>query len=384
MIRVPVEPHVLRWACERSGIPPAQLTSRFPKLPEWTRGEAQPTLKQLEAFSRTVHAPLGHLFGSEPPEETLPIPDFRTLPGRPVRRPSPNLLETIYTCQERQGWYRGFARVSDQPDLDFVGSATLETSPAFVAAEMRERLGFDLAARRRCPTWAEAARRFSRQVDDAGILVMVSGIVGSNTRRILDPAEFRGFALSDPLAPLIFVNGRDARAAQMFTLAHELAHLWLGESALTSLGVAPEPGYRREEAWCNAVAAEFLVPLATLRHDLRRDEPLPAAVSRLRRAYKVSSLVILRRLLEAGWISRARFRVAWAEEIRRQGSQTPSTGRGGDFHRTTISRVGRRFARALVVSTLEGQTLYRDAFRMLGVRKAATFDRLAREAGVPA
>jgi len=210
----------------------------------------------------------------------------------------------------------------------------------------------------------------------------VSGVVMSNNRRPLDPAEFRGFALSDPLAPLIFINGADTKAAQMFTLAHELAHLWLGASALSNLGAAPRPGFRREEVWCNAVAAELLVPLAALRTDLQADEPLPDALSRLARIFKVSTLVILRRLLDVKWLSRERFDLAWAEESERLRHLSQRGSGGGDFYRTTLARVSRRFARALVVSTLEGQTLYRDAFRMLGVSKTDTFNNLGREVGV--
>ena len=236
--------------------------------------------------------------------------------------------------------------------------------------------------RRECSTWTEALRLFIRQAEDAGVLVMVNGVVKSNTHRRLDPTEFRGFALSDPLAPLIFVNGADTKAAQMFTLAHELAHLWLGDSALSNIGAAPRPGFRREEVWCNAVAAELLVPLGALQAELRRDEALPDAVARLAREFKVSSLVILRRLLDAGWLDRAHFDVAWAENIWRLRTLAQGGSGGGDFYRTTLSRVSRRFARALVVSALEGQTLYRDAFRMLGVSRAETFNNLGREVGV--
>ena len=382
MSRVAVNPALIRWARERAGLAQEALAARFKKLPEWEAGETQPTLKQVEAFARAVHAPVGYLFLTEPPEEAVPIPDFRTVAGRAVRQPSPNLLDTIYACQERQSWYRDFARVAQQPDVGFVGSATVETPPEAVAARMRETLGFDLAARRACPTWADALRLFIRQAEGAGVLVMVSGVVMSNTRRRLDPAEFRGFALCDPLAPLIFVNGADTKAAQMFTLAHELAHLWLGASALSNSEAAPRPGVRREEAWCNAVAAELLVPLAALRAELREAEALPQALARLARAFKVSTLVVLRRLLDAGWLDRGRFDAAWAQESARLRTLAQRGSDGGDFYRTTLSRVSRRFAHALVVSTLEGQTLYRDAYRMLGVSKAETFNRLGREVGV--
>ena len=381
MIRAPVNPGLLRWTRERAGVAQEDLTAKFKKLPEWEDGQLQPTLKQAEAFARAVHAPVGYLFLSEPPEEAIPIPDFRTFAGHAVTHPSPNLLDTIYVCQERQSWYRDFARVAGEPDIDFVGSASIRMSPETVAARMRKTLGFDLAARRECPTWTDALRLFIRQADDVGVLVMVSGIVASNSRRRLDPDEFRGFALCDPLAPLIFVNGGDTKAAQMFTLAHELAHIWLGASALSNLGVAPRPGFRNEEVWCNAVAAELLVPLDALQSDLRRNEALPDGLSRLARIFKVSTLVILRRLLDAGWLTRERFDAAWVQENERL-RQLAQAGSGGDFYRTTVARVGRRFARALVVSTLEGQTLYRDAFRMLGVRKTETFNNLGREAGV--
>ena len=382
MTRVAVNPALIRWARERARQTQEALAAKFKKLPEWEAGETQPTLKQVEAFARAVHVPVGYLFLTEPPQEPVPIPDFRSLAGRAVQQPSPNLLDTIYTCQERQSWYRDFARVAQQPEVGFVGSATVETPPEAVAARMRETLGFNLAARRACPTWADALRLFIRQADAGGVLVMVSGVVMSNNHRRLDPSEFRGFALCDPLAPLIFVNGADTKAAQMFTLAHELAHLWLGASALSNSEAAPRTGFRREEVWCNAVAAELLVPLAALRAELREAEALPQALARLARAFKVSTLVILRRLLDANWLDRGRFNAAWAQESARLRTLAQRGSDGGDFYRTTLSRVSRRFAHALVVSTLEGQTLYRDAYRMLGVSKAETFNRLGREVGV--
>ena len=382
MTRVPINPDLLHWARERSGVAQEDLATKFKKLPEWEAGEAQPTLKQVEAFADAVHVPVGYLFLTEPPEERVPIPDFRTLAGQAVTHASPNLLDTIYACQERQSWYREFVRVAQEPELAFVSGASIKDAPHAVAARMRATLDFDPAHRRACPTWTDALRLFIRQAEDAGVLVMVSGVVVSNNHRRLDPAEFRGFALCDPLAPLIFVNGADTKAAQMFTLAHELAHLWLGASALSNSEAAPRPGFQREEVWCNAVAAEFLVPLADLRAKLRDEEELPDALARLARAFKVSTLVVLRRLLDAGWLDRGRFDIAWAQETARLRTLAQRGGGGGAFYRTTLSRVSRRFARAVVGSTLEGQTLYRDAFRMLGVSKTETFNNLGREVGL--
>jgi len=291
----------------------------------------------------------------------------------------------IYACQERQGWFREYALASRLPELDFVASATINQSPTIVAAAMAERLGFDVADRAACRSWEEALRRFIAQAEAIGLLVMVSGIVLSNTHRPLDPQEFRGFALVDRRAPLVFINGADSKSAQMFTLAHELAHIWLGSSALSDLSAAPVNGHRREEIWCNAVAAELLAPLAAVRAAVQPDEPLDQAVARLTRHFKVSTLVMLRRLLDANLINRATFDQAWAaerERLRRLAARVDAGG--GDFYRTTLSRVGKRFARAVVESTLEGQTLYRDAFRMLGVSKTETFNTIGKEAGAAA
>lgn len=382
MTRVAVGAGMLTWARERAGLEPADLAHRFPKLAAWEAGDAQPTLKQLEAFAKAVHVPVGYLFLPAPPEESLPIPDFRTLASQGIHRASPNLLDMVYACQERQGWYREFAQATRQPEAGFVGSAALDSAPEAVAAGMARTLGFDLQARADCRTWEEALRLFIAQADRIGVLVMVSGVVLSNNRRVLDPEEFRGFALADRRAPLVFINGADTRSGQMFTLAHELAHLWLGSSAVSDASAAPPSGYRREEVWCNAVAAELLVPLAALRPELRKVEALDAALQRLARRFKVSTLVILRRLLDARWLDRATFETAWAAERARLREIAGSGAGGGDFYRTTLSRVSRRFARALVESTLEGQTLYRDAFRMLGIAKTATFNHVGREVGV--
>ena len=207
-------------------------------------------------------------------------------------------------------------------------------------------------------------------------MVMCSGVVLNNNRRHLDPNEFRGFALADPLAPLLFINGADSKAAQMFTLAHELAHIWLGASGLSDATVASRPE-GDVEVWCNRVAAEVLAPLEVVRAELRADEETATLVARLARRFKVSSLVVLLRLLDVGRLTPDAFRTAYDAEIERI-AQLPRPSGGGDFYLTTAARVSKRFARALVESTLEGRTLYRDAFRMLGIAKTDTFHELGR------
>ncbi|MGN2393362.1 ImmA/IrrE family metallo-endopeptidase, partial [Pelomicrobium sp. G1] len=111
------------------------------------------------------------------------------------------------------------------------------------------------------PSWEAAVLELRRRIEDIGVLVVVNGVVGNNTHRKLDVEEFRGFALADPYAPLIFVNGADAKSAQMFTLAHELAHLWLGPAGEGLSGYDKIlQGDHRVERFCDRAAAEFLVP----------------------------------------------------------------------------------------------------------------------------
>ncbi len=127
MNRVPVKPALLRWALERAGQSIESMGQQFPKVDLWVRGELSPTLKQLEKFARAVHAPIGFFFLPEPPAEHIPIPDFRTMHGSQVTRQSPELLDTIYLCQQRQEWYREFARLTDEEPRRFVGAASLNS-----------------------------------------------------------------------------------------------------------------------------------------------------------------------------------------------------------------------------------------------------------------
>ncbi|MGH2398074.1 MAG: ImmA/IrrE family metallo-endopeptidase, partial [bacterium] len=338
-----------------------------------------PTLKQLEGFAKATHTPIGFLFLAEPPEERVPIPDFRTVGDAGIRRPSPDLLDTLYLCQQRQDWYRDFIRSAGEEPLPFVAVARVTDDILRTAATIRDAFGLDLDAHRQMPTWTDALRRFIEQADALGVLVMVSGVVGSNNRRKLDPQEFRGFALTDDLAPLVFVNGADTKAAQMFTLAHELAHIWIGESALSDAQVSAVPA-QAVERWCNQVAAELLVPLETIQSEHNRRADLRAELDRLARRFKVSTLVVLRRMHDAGSLKGDAYWAAYQQELERL-RQVPEGG-GGDFYLTQAVRLSRRFARALVASTLEGHTLYRDASRMLGVKKEATFRQLGASLGV--
>jgi Zn-dependent peptidase ImmA (M78 family) len=372
---------MLQWAIDRAGVTLDDVRGRFGRYDEWLAGTAQPTLKQLQDFARYTCAAFGYFFLDQPPELRLPIPDFRTLDGARPRDPSPDLLDTVYTCQQRQDWYVSYARSAGAEALPFVRTLSLRDDIVKAADVIRGTLGLDLSIRRQMPTWEEALRQFIQLADDAGVLVMVSGVVGSNNTRKLDTEEFRGFALSDPVAPLVFVNGADTKSAQMFTLAHELAHLWLGQSALSD-ATAANVASVDVELWCNGVAAETLVPLELFKQMYRPGDPVDGEMQRLAKAFKVSTLVVLRRMFDAGGFARERFSQLYRAEVARLDAIMRLKESGGDYYRTTASRVSHRFTRAIVTSALEGRSTFTEAFRLLGCKKMSTFAELGHHVGV--
>jgi Zn-dependent peptidase ImmA (M78 family) len=381
VVRIPIEPSLLEWAVGRAGITEERARERFRDFALWQTGEQNPTLKQLSDFANLTHTSLGLLMMPTPPVEEVPIPDFRTPRNAELERPSGDLLDTIYLCQMRQDWYREFVASRGEARLPFIGAETIESPVDRAATAIRRALGFSLEVRAGMATWEVALSELSHAIEELGVLVMVSGIVGNNTHRVLDPAEFRGFALADPIAPLIFINGADTKSAQMFTMIHELAHLWLGESALSDVPIA-QTSSSRSELWCNAVAAEVLVPLANILSEYR-GTPSDDELKRLARRYKVSTLVIIKRLFDGGQVDWDSFRRLYEAEYARVvelARARPSSG--GNFYFTQRRRLSPQFVRAVATDTLEGRTLHRDAYELLGTRKHETFVKLAEQVGV--
>ncbi len=375
----------LKWARERSGFSPAELAAKMQvdgtKVQAW-EADGELTMAQADKLARVTHTPIGYLFLPEPPVERLPVRDFRTVATGAIANPSPELLDTMNEALRRQNWYRQYAQSQGADPLTFIGSLSISGDIAAAVAHIRRSVTWDGSARAEATNWEQALSRQIEAVEAAGILVMRNGIVGNNTGRPLDVNEFRGFALSDLYAPLLFINVKDAKAAQMFTLAHELVHLFLGVSGVSNLAQTYAPSDSTEQ-FCNAVAAELLVPLAELRTQWSAAQSDPDALAWLGRRFKVSSLVVLRRLRDADILTDSVFQARYATELA-QFDENRSVGGGGSFYLALRSRLGRRFASAVVESVLEGNTLYRDAFQLLGVNSAENVRKLAEEVGAAA
>lgn len=375
-----VNPAVLRWARQRASLEIADLEHKVSEeYGSWETGEVKPTLRQLETMAKETKVAIGRLFLSEPPKEDRdPITDFRTIGSAGVLRPGPDLLDTIYHCQDCQDWYRDYLRSVDADRLDFIGSVDVNSDVELTARKIRAEL--DQFDRTSIKSREAALNQLADAIEDIGVMVMINGHVGNSTARKLSTKEFRGFALSDEYAPLIFVNGQDSRAAQIFTLAHELAHLWLGESGISD---CDQDSQSEVEKWCIKVAARTLVPTDELMladTGELRIQGIAGRVSKLSMHFKVSTLVIIIRLLDAGRISPDAFRKHYSSESKRQLKQDKAKApviKNSAYH-TMRKRHGKIFSSALISDALSGNTLYRDALRLLYVESVSALQSHAR------
>lgn len=342
----------------------------------WESGETAPTLRQLEDLAKATLTPLGFFFLEAPPEERLPIPYFRTQADAAPETPSPNLLQSVHTMQLRQAWARDHLIDQGQPPLPLVRCALPQEPPSGVAQRLRSMLGLADGWAGLMADWSAALHHMQRAMESVGVLVVVNGIVDNNTHRKLDTDEFRGFVLVDDYAPLVFVNGADAKSAQMFTLAHELAHLAFGQSAAFDLRQM-QPANDPMEVACNRVAAEFLVPEEELRRLwqlLGNDTGKFATVAR---RFKVSRLVAARRALDAGLIAWPEFLAFYKSDVHREVQRKSD---GGDFWATQRQRVGEAFGAMVLTATKEDQLPYSEAYRLTGLY-GLTFDKFAARLG---
>jgi Zn-dependent peptidase ImmA (M78 family) len=373
--RIDIKKSIIDWAVERSGKGRDFFLREFPKLDSWGE-EIKPTLKQIQDFSRKANIPFGYLFLEEPFAEKLPMTDYRTAGNEPVGNPSPELLETIYLMQRRQDWLRSYQIENGGEPLDFVASFSKsdKIDEIEIAKNIRETLKLGCGWSRECKDWNEALKLLNDKIEDVGIVLIFNGIVGNNTSRKLLVKEFRGFVLSDKYAPLIFVNNSDAKAAQMFTVAHELAHLWLSaDGGIFNLGKM-QSGVKEIEVKCNKIAAEFLVPKSEF---LKQWDEYRENFDDIAKHFKVSPIVCAIRALNLKLITKKcfdDFYKRYAEELERRNKKN----KGGDFYATQCYKIGKNLSAAIKNAVADGSLLYRDAYNLTGLY-GKTFDKYFEE-----
>ena len=383
---ITLQPKVLRWARERAGLEREQLAANLKlqtqDIAEWEHS-GRITFNEVDDLAKYTYTPVGYLYLSEPPDDSLPIADFRTRTGVSPQRPSPNLLDTVYQMQLRQAWMREEMISQEDPSLEFVGASSLDSSPSQVAAAMSDALQLSGGWAAVEGSWTNALQTLRDHIESAGVLVVFNGVVGNNTRRKLDVEEFQGFALVDEYAPLIFVNNSDYKTAQIFTLAHELSHIFVGESGLSKLQDLSPADHTVEEI-CNKIAAEFLVPIEDLHERWNTARESSDPYHNLAKHYKVSTVVAARRVLDSELITREAFFEYYYENRAKNwgGTQQSDKGRGGNFWSNQLWRVGARFGSAVNRAVTEGRVSYTDAYRLTGL-KGDTFSNIPEKMGFP-
>lgn len=371
MTSVAIASEVFRWARERAGLSDERLAKSVQAKPEkiqaWETGHENPSFQQAQKLASALNIPFGYLFLSQPPDITLPVADYRTLPGAEKLKASPNLQDVLDDALRKRDWYAEWRKTDGLPAFEFVGKFSMQNKPGEIIQDIRQVLEMPPDFAFRLTGWDEHLRLFVQQAEKAGILVLQSGIVGNNTKRKLSVSEFRGFALADSFAPFIFINAQDSTSARIFSLAHELAHIWTGTSGISNPEVAPGAGETQQvEQFCNQVAAEFLVPYQAISQ--RWENRLNAVdnAQRLARHFRVSAQVILRRGYDLGLISSDEFFRAFQAVL--NASKAPKLGGGGDFYNSLFSRNSRRFTRELLTAVYGGRLSYLDGARLLNTQ----------------
>lgn len=365
-----IKPQLLEWARKRY-FPTVQsaadkLHISVEKLDAWERGTTRPTFRQAQSLASRLHVPFGYLFLSDPPIENLPLPDLRTVSGGTPSAPSPDFLDAILDAQRKQAWFREELLLEDASALPFVGRFTLDSTAATIAADIETTIGIDDKMRREAETWETFLTEFVRKTEAAGILVLRSGVAQGNNNRKLDVDEFRGFVISDHFVPLIFINSQDAKTAQIFTLAHELAHIWVDESGVSN------PDYRRgsagqtnaTERLCNRVAAETLLPTADFLRSWNDTSNLATNLQNLTRRYRVSSITVLRQALDLGKVDEDTYWDVFLSERNRRARKS----KGGEFYNTFFARNSRTFTTAVVSAAVAGRVSRLDAAKLLNIK----------------
>lgn len=359
---VNINSNMFTWAIARAGYDLSDFAIKFPKIQDWVDQKRKPTVKQLEAFSRKVHLPFGYLFLPEPPKEYLPIPFFRTNNSSQTNV-SINVYDTILLMQQRQNWLREYLIDNEFAPLPFVGKFRNNQNYNEIVADIRTSLGLNNEWANSFKTWQEALDHLAQKIEDLGITIVFNGVVENNTSRPISVDECRGFVLVDPISPFMFINNSDGKAAQLFTIIHELAHIWNGHSAgfdFRQLLPANNP----IELLCDKVSAEFLVPAESF---VRVWESKPNIASTAR-YFKVSEIVIARRALDLGYLTKADFFAFYNEYSNREFLKKENQGDGGNFYATAKKRIGLTFAAHVNQAVKSGKLLYRDAYKLTSLK----------------
>jgi Zn-dependent peptidase ImmA (M78 family) len=362
-MKVDFNVHILEALITQNRNRAVTIGNRFPKIEKWKQSADKPTLKQLIGLANYFSVPFGYFFLKEIPKKIYPIPHYRST-NKGTFKPSQELLKTIEIVKERQDWARDMLKGFREP-LSFAKTISTNTKIELAAQKVRDTLKLtdkwvsDVSI----GAWEDAFRFLVRKAEEAGIFVVVNGVVNNDPTKKLNLNEFRGFVLYDDYAPFIFINNKDFVTGKIFTIIHEIVHLLIGKSASFDF-VNLIPADNDIEEFCNAVAAEFLVPQHLISGEFEKSG---ANYDKLSRQFKVSRMVIARRLLDTGKISKREFITAYNSFRVSNIEKSSIKSSGGNFYNTAPYRISRSFFNLVYGTVKQDKMLYRDAFKLTGL-----------------
>lgn len=384
-VSVKVNPTILNWLMQK-----AQQSnvgsSVIDLIKKWISGEKEPTFSQIETVSKKTNIPFGYFFLEKPPIEDCKIVNFRTVDSISIQNPSRDLIDTVDMMSGVQEWMAEYNKDNGASRYEFVGSIKITDDVIPTAKTIREELNLNLNWFEDFRNAREAFNSLRNTISDLGIIVMMNGIVGNNTHRTLNVSEFRAFALTDPYAPLIFINSRDTDNGKLFSLLHELVHVFIGKDDFYNDTHGVSQKVSKEEQFCNAVAAEILVPDSIFIDEWSSQAGSnETIICALEKKFICSRFTLLIKAFNTGKIGKIefnRFLNLFQEqfEVMQNQKQDRASG-GGDFYRTLSTKWDKNVIQAMYSGAQSGRNQYRDVYRLTNTT-GKTFHELVRKVGV--
>ena len=376
-VNVNIQPAIISWALSQTSEEKLG-TKLVDNIKHWLDGTKSPTFNQIEDFSKKSHIPLGYFFLQTSPIEQISLLKYRTLDSIQLTNPSRNLIDTIHDMEAVQEWMVNYRKEWNYDTISIVGSLKGITDISVIADTIRKDLGLNIEWYKDCGNPSEAFNKVRGLLEECGIVVMMNGIVGKNTHRALDVNEFRAFAMVNEWAPLIFINGADSAGGRLFSLFHELVHLWIGENDLYNDTKYSANGIKPIEVTCNAVAGALMVPKTVFleKWNNNTNDDIHEKIKELARMFRCSSSVIARRALDNKKIDQNVYNMVIADAIEAYIQTKQEKSSGGDYYRVARSKLDGVFVRALCESVNSGRTSFTEAYRLTNTT-SKTFSEVA-------
>ena len=376
---IQIKTSIIRWACNRIVFLYSELSASkdFKRLSNEKDGAVSLTLKQAEKLAKVLRYPFVFLLLDSPVTDIdkLPIADFRSIEGKEIK-PNINLKEQIEYCQNQQDWFSDYVNTCDLDVFKYNGKFSLHDDPQEVGLKLKEFLKITYKLSKNANDYL---KRLKIILENNGILVSSSKVL-KNTQNRLSLSDFRGFALYDDNAPLIFINGNDSTSAQIFTLCHELGHIVLGQSGVSDV---VKNNSKKIEKWCNEFAANILMPKNDVIETFDQYINISQFLQDATKLFHVSTNALLLRIYNLNLIDKDTFDKEWAKakalyKDYLKSLQESNGKSSGNYYKTVNSRLSHRLLQSLISSTSVGKTTFRDAAYLLGLKSVSTFDKLVK------